>query len=320
MSVACYRNFPEPARPRKTMNTPRHQADLPRVREQLLTWIARQASEEAMQWLRTRHAEIEGGAPASKCFMAFSGAPRRITKETLALGKADLQEADALRPGWNPSAWSVDEAARALLILSFPAVDENAYVGMVEQVFSTADVRESAALYRMLPLYPFPERFRARAAEGIRSNMTSVFQAVAHHNPYPSEYFDEGAWNQMVLKALFTDSPLYKVSGLDARVNPSLARMLVDYAHERWAAGRTVSPELWRPVGPFAADGYLHDLERVLTGGEEMEQEAAVLALADANTAAATELLAGFPVLKQRIGAGELNWESFSRNRIRGSA
>ena len=320
MSVACYHNFPEPARLRKVMNTPRHQADLPRVREQLLTWIARQASEEAMQWLRTRHAEIEGGALASKCFMAFSGAPRRITKETLALGKADLQEADALRPGWNPSAWSVDEAARALLILSFPAVDENAYVGMVEQVFSTADVRESAALYRMLPLYPFPERFQARAAEGIRSNMTSVFQAVAYHNPYPSEYFDEGAWNQMVLKALFTDSPLYKVSGLDARVNPSLARMLVDYAHERWAAGRTVSPELWRPVGPFAADGYLHDLERVLTGGEEMEQEAAALALVDANTPAATELLAGFPVLKQRIGTGELNWESFSRNRIRGSA
>ena len=124
----------------------------------------------------------------------------------------------------------------------------------------------------------------------------------------------------MVLKALFTDSPLYKVSGLDARVNPSLARMLVDYAHERWAAGRIVSPELWRPVGPFAADGYLHDLERVLNGGEETEQEAAALALADANTPAATELLDGFPVLKQRIGTGELNWESFSRNRIRGSA
>lgn len=302
------------------MNTPRHQADLPRVPEQLLAWIARQASEEAMQWLRARHAEISGGAPASKCFLAFSGAPRRIPKETLALDKADLAQADALRPGWNPVAWSVDEAARALLILSFPATDENAWVGMVEQVFSTADVRESAALYRMLPLYPFPERFRARAAEGIRSNMTSVFQAVAHHNPYPSEYFDEGAWNQMVLKALFTDSLLYKVNGLDARVNPALARMLVDYAHERWAAGRSVSPELWRPVGPFADQGYLDDLQRVLNSSEEAEREAAALALTDSNTPAGAELLAGFPLLKQRIEAGELNWESFSRNRIQGSA
>jgi len=302
------------------MNTPRHQADLPRVREQLLAWIARQASEEAIQWLRTRHAEISGGAPASKCFLAFSGAPRRIPKETLVLDKADLAQADALRPGWNPADWSVDEAARALLILSFPASDENAYVGMVEQIFSTADVRESAALYRMLPLYPFPERFRARAAEGIRSNMTSVFQAVAHHNPYPSEYFDEGAWNQMVLKALFTDSVLCKVGGLDARVNPALARMLVDYAHERWAAGRTVSPELWRPVGPFADQGYLDDLQRVMASDNEAQQEAAALALADANAPAASEFLAEFPVLKQRIEDGELNWESFSRNRIRISA
>lgn len=302
------------------MNALRHQADPSRVREQLLAWIARQTSKEAMQWLRARYTEIAGGAPASKCFLAFSGAPRRIAREPLALDKADLAQADGLRPGWNPAAWSVDEAARALLILSFPADDENAYVAMVEQVFSTADVRESAALYRMLPLYPFPERFRARAAEGIRSNMTSVFQAVAHRNPYPSEHFDEGAWNQMVLKALFTDSVLYKVTGLDARSNPALARMLVDYAHERWAAGRTVSPELWRPVGPFAAQGYLRDLERVTRSDNDAEREAAALALADADAPSAARLLAGFPALKRRIESGGLTWESFSRNRIRASA
>ncbi len=302
------------------MPPPRRPADLPRIREQLMTWIARQTREEALRWLRDRCEAIAGGAPDSKCFLAFSGAPRRISKDALALDKADLAQADALRPGWNPAGWSADEAARALLILSRPADDENAYVGMVEQLFSTADVRESAALYRMLPLYPFPERFRARAAEGVRSNMTSVFQAVAHRNPYPSEYFDEGAWNQMILKALFTDSVLCEVVGLDSRSNPSLARMLADYARERWAAGRVVSPELWRPVGPFATQGYLPDLQRVLHSDDEAEQEAAALTLAQANAPAANELLDAFPRLKQRIGTGELTWESFARNRIAGAA
>lgn len=302
------------------MNTPRLQTDLPGVRKQLLTWIARQAHEDAMRWLRDRCEEIASGAPDAKCFLAFSGAARRIPKDALALDQTDLAQADELRPGWNPASWSVDEAARALLILSRPTNDENAFVRMVEQLFSTADARESAALYRMLPLYPFPERFRARAAEGLRTNMASVFQAVAHDNPYPSEYFDEGAWNQMILKALFTESVLYKVTGLDARSNPALARMLVDYAHERWSAGRAVSPELWRPAGAFAHPDHLGDLQRVLRSDDEAEREAAALALADANAPAADELIDAFPLLKQRIGAGELNWESFSRNRIAGAA
>lgn len=302
------------------MRATRFQADLPRVREQILTWIARQADEDAVQWLRARADEIARGAPSFRYFLAFSGASGRMPKMPLALDEADRKRAHALRPNWNPTAWSLDEAARALLILSAPARDENDWIGRVEQLFSTADLRESAALYRMLPLFPFPERFRARGAEGVRTNMTSVLQAVAHDNPYPSEYFDEGAWNQMILKALFTDSVLWKVVGLDARCNPPLARMLADYAHERWAAGRAVSPELWRPVGPFAAQGYLPDLQRVLRSDDEAEQEGAALALARANAPDAARLLDEFPRLKQRIETGELTWESFSRNRIERAA
>ena len=67
----------------------------------------------------------------------------------------------------------------------------------------------------------------------------------------------------MVLKALFVETTLAPIVGLDERANPELARILRDYAHERWAAGRPVSPELWRCVGPFATDAAaLDDLDR----------------------------------------------------------
>ena len=56
----------------------------------------------------------------------------------------------------------------------------------------------------------------------------------------------------MILKALFVGSTLAPILGLDARANPELARILLDYAAERGAAGREITPELWRPVVPFS--------------------------------------------------------------------
>ena len=103
--------------------------------------------------------------------------------------------------------------------------------------------------------------------------MRAVFEAVAHRSPYPKEQFAENRWNHMVLKALFVGSALHPIQGLEERANPTLARMLCDYAHERWAAGRPVSPELWRCVGPHADAEALADLQRVLaTGGADRAQ------------------------------------------------
>ena len=57
----------------------------------------------------------------------------------------------------------------------------------------------------------------------------------------------------MVLKALFIDNPLHPIEGLDRRWNLEVARILCDYTHESRAAGRPVTPDLWRGVGRFAA-------------------------------------------------------------------
>jgi hypothetical protein len=48
---------------------------------------------------------------------------------------------------------------------------------------------------------------------------------------------------------------------LDARANPELARMLIDYARERTAAHRTVAPELWHCVAPFTDEATLAELK-----------------------------------------------------------
>jgi hypothetical protein len=140
--------------------------------------------------------------------------------------------------------------------------------------------------------------------------MRAVFEAVAHRSPNPKEQFAQNRWNHMVLKALFVGSPLHPIQGLDARANPPLARMLCDYAHERWAAGRPVSPELWRCVGPYADAEALGDLQRVLATGDAAERNAAALALAACPAAKAKELLGQAPDLAAAVAQGVLSWDN----------
>jgi hypothetical protein len=156
----------------------------------------------------------------------------------------------------------------------------------------TADVAELVALYRGLPLYPEPASLEPQVGEGLRSNMRSVFEAIAHRNPYPRAHFDDHRWNHMVLKALFIGAPLAPIQGLDERANPELARILCDFAHERWAAGRPVPAELWRCVGRFAEGGAIDDLSRALKSENVEEQRAAAAALAASPDPRAAQLLA----------------------------
>ena len=190
------------------------------------------------------------------------------------------------------------------------SADADVFVRRLDQLCATADVDELVAFYRGLPLYPDPPRLRLRAAEGLRTNMPVVFEAVAHRNPYPAEQLSEEAWNQMVLKALFVGSTLDPIVGLDARANARLARMLGDYAHERWAAGRPVSPELWRCVGPFASGPLLADLARVLESGAPPERAAAVLALRSAPDPQARVLLDRHAGLRDVVAARGVDWKS----------
>jgi len=242
-------------------------------------------------------------------YMAVSLVTRKVGKADLTLSDTDLRDADSSRPGWNPRAWSADQAARVLLILALEA-DPARLARCLDQLCNTADVSELAAFYRGLPLYPDQPRYVARATEGLRTNMKNVFEAIAHRNPYPSEQFPEAAWNQMVLKALFVGSALDPIVGLDRRANATLARMLGDYAHERWAAGRRVSPELWRCVGPFASGALLVDLGRVLETGEPPERAAAVLALRSSPDPEARRLLDRHAGWRDAVAARGIDWKS----------
>ena len=277
-------------------------------RELLARWLARQLPAEAAAWLQKSDAQVQSSCKDADLYLAVSLVTRKLGKADLVLSDADLRDANAVRPGWDPRGWSADQAARVLLVLALEQ-DAPRLARGLDQLCNSADVSELVAFYRGLPLYPDPARYLARATEGLRTNIKGVFEAIALRNPYPSEQFPQAAWNQMVLKALFVGSALWPIVGLDRRANAELARMLSDYAHERWSAGRPVSPELWRCVGPHATGTLLKDLERVLKEGTDPERRAAALALRASPDSAASVLLQRDPALAKAVAGGELTWE-----------
>jgi hypothetical protein len=278
----------------------------------LSAWVVRSVPTDAARWFQQQVTTLRSAAAEKDLYLALGYAIRRLGKADLGLSSEDLLAARAARPGWNPSDWSIDQAARLAFVLATDNGDAAKFKARLEQLFRTADIGELIAFYRGLPLYPYPELHVARAREGTRSAMQPIFEAVAHRNPYPVEQFDENAWNHMVLKALFVGSKLDPIQGLDGRANSGLMRMLCDYAHERWAASRPVSPELWRCVGPHADKKALDDLAHVLSAGSLVERQAAALALAASPSPAARELLARAPELAKAAAAGSPGWAALS--------
>jgi hypothetical protein len=278
--------------------------------ELLDSWLLTRLPAQATGWLAERVAGAEKQGADAAFLLAFSTAPRRTGRADLRLGPEELAAVASARPGLRPELWTLDQAARTRLVLALPS-DAEGYVATLDRLFADAELGELVALYGALPLLPHPEAHRARAAEGVRSNMKAVFEAVALRNPYPAEALEDDAWNQLVLKCLFLGSPLGLVEGIDGRVNTKLASMLSDFAHERWAAGRPVSPELWRCLGPQAEGPLLDDLERALREGTDRERAGVALSSRDNPRAAA--LLQGHRESVARALSAYPSWDAIAR-------
>jgi hypothetical protein len=275
--------------------------------------ITQRADPKSLDWLQGKMEKINSDASPTQFFLAFSQASRFFKKDNLELTDAEKKEAARLVAGFDPSHWDVLQTARAYLLLSF-VPGKDAWLKAVNQLFETGDMNEQQALYSALPVMPYPEDLLTRAIDGCRTNMTLIFDAIALNNPYPSAHFPEANWNQLVLKSIFMQRPIYRIQALDERRNQALAEIASDFAHERWAAGRPVMPELWRLVVPFMNDKLLEDLKKVVFSEDQLEAEAGVLAAYQSEFAPAKDLLKSFSETVSAIEYGEISWEKIGKD------
>ncbi len=141
--------------------------------------------------------------------------------------------------------WDAVSIARLALLLQFAATHSEAEQHrLVSDLYYRGDTAERCAVLRCLPLLEQPKEYLLIATDGVRSHVQPVVEAIACENPYPALHFDEPAFNQMVMKAYFTEVPVHRIWGLAARLNPELSRMASDFAAERKAAGRPIPADL----------------------------------------------------------------------------
>lgn len=219
--------------------------DILLVRSTLFSLIEQQPStDRALIWLRDQQIAYEAQPANSLFYRVFTAMPRFTGKAPVLVSEGMADQLAQLRPGFQVVNWTLDRLARVWWLLNYPTNDRAAYVRSLSELFRSAEMNELVALYSALPVLTFPEEWRFLATEGIRNNIADVQAAIMLHNPYPAEQLDEAAWNQLVMKAFFTDKDVIQIVGLHARNNPRLRVILQDFAAERRAAGRVVPERL----------------------------------------------------------------------------
>jgi len=201
------------------------------VVSELVDAVARGASPDGVAWL----AEQLVTDPV-RFRTSFAAAGRKLGQSAVLATPRDI--------AW-PAATGVDECGRGALVLAaIAAMPVDEHTGFVRDLIRRGDARERQAVLRVLAVLPEPARFVEIGIDACRTNVRSVFDAIACDNAFPAREFPDAAFFQMVLKALFVEAPLARVVGLRERTTPELVRMVDAYASERRAAGRTVPDDV----------------------------------------------------------------------------
>jgi hypothetical protein len=211
--------------------------------DHLKTALAHLVTEDGMRWLTDACASVAAGPAAVRDLFPVAG--RRCGRGSLQAGA--------------PYGWTVDDAARCLLLTALPSTG-TALLQQIEELYRTGDAAERRAVLRALPLLDVGDGALPLVRDALRTNDTRLIAAAL--GDYATDHLDAETYRQGVLKCVFTGIPLAAVPGLPGRADAPMARMMAAFAHERTAAGRDVPDDI-RPIlarfeeAPVPGDGDL---------------------------------------------------------------
>lgn len=176
-----------------------------------------------------------------------------------------------------------DDAARGALLAAIP-LSGAALAAEVQSLYRFGDAAERRGVLRGLSQLDEPvrqdgvgDRLVPLLHDALRTNDVRLVAAALGHY---SRRLDDATWRQAVLKCVFVGVPLAAVTGVTARADAALARTLLDFAHERVAAGRDVPADVWAVVDRFPEEMRGSGIEAELRASDPARRAAASRALA----------------------------------------
>lgn len=197
---------------------------------QILDILKTELSEKEFDWISSKATQLNQKFSSSFFYISFSTCVRFITKK------------DIKSIGFEQ--FNTTELARLCLLLTIPNSNFEQFKTVFYPIFETADVAEQEALYLSFDFLPFKKELASKFALGISTNIGSVFDKLALNNAYPHKYLLEDAFNQLVIKTIFTDKDILEIIGLNSRLNLELSRMAKELLAERKAANRFIREEI----------------------------------------------------------------------------
>jgi hypothetical protein len=191
------------------------------------------AKPEGLAWLREASASVAAEPAAIRT--RFPMVARKVGREPL---DPEADPADIF-------AWTIDDAARTLLLLALGEAAESE----LAELYRFGDAAERRGILRALPYLDLGDRGLYLTDDAIRTNDTRLIAAAL--GPYATEHLTDAMYDQAVLKCVFVGVPITGLDGVPERVTPDGARMLAAFVHERVAAGRDVPAEVWIVIDKY---------------------------------------------------------------------
>ncbi|MGB5818318.1 MAG: EboA domain-containing protein [Saonia sp.] len=280
------------------------------VGHHLETIVKSNVDRETMDWLQEKIKTVITEESTKDLYLTYSLIAAKTSKErnlNISLDNADLElylkDQDA----------TVQELSRIYLLIQVLEANHSFFTSKVANIIQVADTGELETFLKFLVLLPNAQDYKSTAVEALRTNIATIFDAIALKNPYPALFFNDQQWNQMYLKAAFMQRDLNEIVDVDKRANSDLARIISDYAHERWAASRDIDPFFWRPVSQFLDTTLLKDMERLLKSSDLRENKAAALCCYHSDKEEAKALIIAYPKLLEQIENKQLSWNTLKK-------